>query len=289
LKAESGANPYNLSGIENQVNVTIGDICDPAVIGPLIQNQDFLFNMAGQVSHLASMSEPIEDLRVNAIGPLVMLEECRKRNPTIKTIYAGTRQIYGRAQYLPVDEKHALEPVDYNGVSKLAGEMYHFVAQRAYGLRVTVIRMTNVFGPGMRVKDARQTFIGWWFHQLIDGQELEVFGDGTQTRDLNYIAEVVAALLLAAANPISDGKIYNLGGGRPVRLLDLAQLMVEINGSGGYHLTPFPPERKQIDIGDFYADTRKIEDELGWKPEISLEAGIADTLEYYRKHKEYYW
>lgn len=289
LKPESGANPYNLSGIESQVNLTIGDVCDPSVIGPLIQNKDFLFNLAAQVGHLASMREPFEDLRVNAVGPLVMLEECRTRNPTIKTIYAGTRQIYGRPQYLPVDEKHSLEPVDYNGVSKLAGEMYHLVCQRVYGLRVTVIRMTNVFGPGMRVKDARQTFIGWWFHQLIEGQELEVFGNGTQTRDLNYVDDVVDALLLTAANPISDGKIYNLGGGGPVRLLDLAELMVKINGSGGYRLTPFPSDRKQIDIGNFYADTRKIENELHWKPGTSLEAGIARTLEYYRKYKEHYW
>jgi UDP-glucose 4-epimerase len=289
LQPGSGANYFNISGIEDRVNVVIGDICDSELIGSLVEGQNFLFNLAGQVGHLASLHEPLVDNKNNALAALILLEECRQRNPGIKIVYAGTRQIYGRPNYLPVDELHPLEPVDYNGVSKLTGEMYHLVCHRIYGLHTSIIRMSNVFGPGMRVKDDRQTFIGWWFRQLIEGDELQVFGTGMQTRDLIYVDNVVDALLLTVVNPTSDGQIYNLGGGRPISLLDLAQNMVEINGYGSYRLVPFPEERKQIDIGNFYADTRKIESHLNWRSKISLKEGIASTLNFYRKYKEHYW
>jgi UDP-glucose 4-epimerase len=202
-------------------------------------------------------------------------------------VYAGTRQVYGRPTYLPVDENHSLIPLDNNGVSKQAGEMYHIVYHRVHGMATCVLRMTNVYGPRMRIKDDHLTFIGWWFHQLLTGKDIEIFGDGRQIRDLNYVDDVVNALLLCAAHPAARGKIYNLGG-EPVDLLNLARLMVEGNGGGQYVIVPFPENRKRIDVGDYYGDYTLIKTEVGWQPQTTLREGIARLLEYYRMNLEHY-
>jgi nucleoside-diphosphate-sugar epimerase len=250
---------------------------------PLLAGQDLLFDLAGRVSHLDGMADPLSDLEANALAPLRMLEACRQANPGLRIVHAGTRQIYGRPQRLPVDEDHPLEPADYNGVSKLAGEWYHRLSHRIYGLQTTVLRMTNVYGPGMRIRDARKTFVGLWVRQLLEGGEITVYGDGRQLRDLNYVEDVVDALLLAVSSPQAGGQVYNLGA-NPVRLIDLAQTMIAVNGGGSYRLVPFPQERKRIDIGDYDGDFTRIRSELGWLPATSLRDGIAATLAYYRVH-----
>jgi UDP-glucose 4-epimerase len=255
----------------------------------LVRGQDFVFNLAGQVSHLDSMKDPLTDLEINCRSQLSILEACRKYNPGVKIVYAGTRQVYGRPRYLPVDESHPCEPTDFNGVNKMAGEWYHLVCHRVFGLRTVSLRMTNVYGPRMRVKDARQTFMGWWLRCIVDGRELEVFGDGSQIRDFTHVDDVSEALLLAAAQPVADGKIYNLGGNEPIRLLDLARLMVEINQHGSYRVVPFPPDLKAIDIGDYYGNYAKIQAELGWRPAMPLRRGLRETIEFYHKHREHYW
>lgn len=289
LIPEYGGNLFNIAGIEDRVRVNIADVRDRYGMEYLVRGQDFLFNLAGQVSHLDSMQDPYTDLEINCRSQLSILEACRKYNPEVKIVYAGTRQIYGKPHYLPVDEAHPLEPTDINGVDKMAGEWYHLVYHRVYGLRVTSLRLTNVYGPRMRVRDARQTFIGWWIRQIVEGQELQIFGDGQQVRDFNYVDDVVEACLLAAADPVADGEIYNLGGDEPITLLDLAKLMVEINGSGSYRLVPFPPDRKRIDIGDYYGDYTRIRTQLGWQPRISLRVGLEHTLAFYRQNREHYW
>jgi UDP-glucose 4-epimerase len=289
LAPDSGGNPFNINGLEERLRVTIADTRDEDQMGRLIRGQDYLFNLAGQGSHAGSMRDPYTDLEINGAAQLSILGLCRKLNPAVRIVYAGTRQVYGCPRYLPVDEDHPLEPVDYNGVSKMAGEWYHKVSHRVYGLRTTSLRMTNVYGPRMRVKDANQTFIGWWFRRALEGDEIQVFGDGKQVRDFNYIDDVVEALLLAAGAPAAEGQVYNLGGDEPVSLLDLADLVVSLNGAGRYHLTDFPPERKQIDIGDYYGDYSRIHADLGWQPKISLREGIACTLAFYRQYREHYW
>lgn len=288
LAPESGGNLFNVEEIKDRVRIEIGDVRDGPLVAGLLPGQDFLFNLAGQVSHIGGMQDPQTDLEVNAAAHLQILELCRTRNPPIKVVYASTRQVYGRPRALPVDESHPLDPVDYNGVSKLAAEMYHTVCGRVYGLRTTVLRMTNVYGPRMRVRDARQTFIGWWFRRLIEGQELQVYGSGEQLRDLNYVDDVVAALLLSAADPAADGQVYNLGA-EPVSLLDLARLTAACSEGGSYHLVPFPEERRRIDIGDYCGDTTRIRTQLGWQPQVPLNEGLARTLAFYREHREHYW
>ncbi len=286
---KSGANRFNLADIEEQVEVVIGDMCDSELVAAQVEQQDYIFNLAAHSGHLASLREPLLDNRQNAQAAVVLLEACRMHNPDVKVVYTSTRQIYGRPQYFPVDEKHPLKPVDYNGVSKMAAELYHQICGRIYGLRSVVVRLSNVFGPGMRVKDDRQTFIGWWFRQLCEGRELVVFGNGQQTRDLNYVDDVVDALLRCAQLSSADGEVYNLGSGQPIRLWDLAQLMISIYGSGRCRLAPFPKKRKSIDIGDYFANIDKISTDLGWKPVTSLPAGIEQTLAFYQSHREHYW
>lgn len=280
---------FNIEPIRDKVEIIFADMGDRTIMERIIPGQNFIFNIAGQVSHLDSMKNPQHDLAVNAFSHLAMIELCRKLNPNVKIIYAGTRQVYGIPQFLPVNEKHPVMPIDYNGISKIAGEWYHMVAHRNFGLRAVSLRMTNVYGPRMRVKDARKTFIGEWFRLLIEDKELQVFGTGQQMRDLNYIDDVIDALLGIALHPQSDGNVYNLGGNEPISLLDLAKLMITISGSGRYRIRPFPPSRKRIDIGSYYGDYTKIQQAIGWNPTISLLEGVQRTLAYYRQYKKYYW
>jgi UDP-glucose 4-epimerase len=289
LDSRYGGNMFNIAEFRDQVRVVVADIRDQILMTDLVRGQDFLFNLAGQISHLGSMQDPRTDLEINCSSVLSILELCRLHNPTLKIVYSSTRQIYGRPRYLPVDEKHPMEPIDFNGISKMAGGWYHILYNQVYGMRTTSLRLTNVYGPRMWAKDGRLSFIGLWFRQMVEGQELLIFGDGKQIRDFNHVEDVVDALLLSAANPCSDGQIYNLGGEQPITLLELADLMVEINGSGSYRLVEFPPERKIIDIGDYYGDYTKISNQLGWQPRIKLREGIAETLAYYRQHKKHYW
>ena len=289
LNSRYGGNLFNIAEFKDQVRVVVADIRDEILMTGLVRDQDFLFNLAGQISHLGSMQDPGTDLEINCSSVLAILEMCRLHNPDIKVVYSGTRQIYGRPRYLPVDEKHPMEPIDFNGISKMAGGWYHILYNQVYGMQTTSLRLTNVYGPGMWVKDGRLSFIGLWFRQIVEGQELLIFGDGKQIRDFNHVEDVVDALLLSAANPASAGQIYNLGGEQPISLLNLANLMLEVNRGGSYSLVEFPPERKIIDIGDYYGDYTKINTELGWQPTIKLRDGIASTLDYYRQHKEHYW
>jgi UDP-glucose 4-epimerase len=289
LIPEYGGSLFNIAGIEETVRVNISDVRDEHSLRFLVQGQDVLFNLAGQTSHVDSMRDPYTDLEINCRSQLSILEACRHHNPEAKIVFASTRQIYGRPQSLPVDEQHPIAPVDINGINKTAGEWYHLLYGEVYGLAICILRLTNTYGPRMRVRDARQTFLGYWLKQLITDGELQVFGDGSQRRDFNYVDDAVSAFLLAAASPEANGSVYNLGDKEHVSLLDLAELLIELNGSGSYRIVPFPPDREVIDIGDFYADFAKIEEQLGWRPQINLRDGLMQTLEYYREHGAHYW
>ena len=285
---EYGGNLFNLEPIKNKVKLNISDVRDEHSMKYLINDQDYLFNLAGQTSHIDSMNDPYVDLEINARAQLSILEACRRYNPKIKIVFASTRQIYGRPQYLPVDENHPLYPVDVNGINKMAGEWYHIVYNDVYKIRSVVLRLTNTYGPRMRVKDARQTFLGIWIKNVIEGNKILVFGDGKQIRDFNYVDDVVNAILLSAQSEDADGMIFNLGADDPINLEDTAKLMIEISHNANYELVPFPAERKAIDIGDYYADYRKIRSKLGWQPKISLKDGLKLTINYYQEFNKHY-
>ena len=289
LIPEYGGNLFNIHDIRDRVTVDLTDVRDAAAMSSLIKKRQFLFNLAGQTSHLDSMTDPMTDLNINAAAQLHILEACRLHNRDLKIVFASTRQVYGRPEYLPVDEKHPIEPVDVNGINKLAGEWYHLLYNNVYQIRACALRLTNTYGPGMRVKDARQTFLGIWIRRLIEGKPIQIFGDGKQRRDFNFVTDVVEALLRAAASREADGQVFNLGHHEQIGLQELASLLVEISGGGNYELVPFPDDRKTIDIGDYYADFRKIEKVLGWSPQVMLKDGLKKTLYYYREHHAQYW
>jgi UDP-glucose 4-epimerase len=289
LIPEYGGNLANIAGIEDAVRVNVSDVRDEHSFRSLIRGQEVLFNLAGQTSHVDSLHDPFTDLDINCRSQLSILETCRRENPEVKVVFASTRQLYGRPRYLPVDEQHPLAPVDPNGVNKAAGEGYHLVYGQVYGLRSSILRLTNTYGPRMRVKDDRQTFLGTWLRLAVEGGELLIFGDGTQRRDFTYVDDAVDAFLLAGARPEADGEIFNLGGDPPVSLAELAQLLVEVAGGGSYRLVPFPEERRSIDIGDYFGDDSKIRGRLGWEPAVPLREGLARSLEYYRERAASYW
>jgi UDP-glucose 4-epimerase len=249
----------------------------------IIRGQDYLFNLAGQTSHQDSMEDPHTDLEINCRAQLTILEACRRYNPAVRIVFASTRQIYGRPERLPVDETHLLRPVDVNGINKMAGEWYHVLYNNVYGLRASALRLTNTYGPRMRVKDARQTFLGVWIRAIVEGKPFEVW-EGQQLRDFTYVDDAVDAFLLAAASDEASGQVMNLGGDRVISLKDLADLLLEVNGGGKYTIRSFPPERKRIDIGDYYADFSRARSLLGWQPRVRLEEGLARTLAFYRRH-----
>lgn len=283
-----GGNLFNIEPVKDKVTINIADVRDEYSMVYLVKGQDYLFNLAGQTSHIDSMNDPYTDMEINCRSQLSILEACRKHNPEIKIVFASTRQIYGIPEYLPVDEKHPLHPTDVNGINKMAGEWYHILYNNVYGIRACALRLTNTYGPRMRIKDARQTFLGLWIRQVLEGEEIKVFGDGTQLRDFNYIDDTVEAFLITASSNEANGLIFNLGSTEYISLRDLARLLIEINGKGTYEVVPFPPDRKKIDIGSYYSNYEKIHKRLSWKPKVMLKHGLTSTLEYYKKYGNRY-
>ncbi|MFN8496066.1 MAG: NAD-dependent epimerase/dehydratase family protein [Caldilineaceae bacterium] len=289
LIPDYGGNRFNITGYEDRLHVNIADVRDPYSMRALVKGQDVIFNLAGQVSHIDSMTDPFSDLEINARAQLSILEACRHENPDVKVVYAGTRQQYGKPDYLPLDENHLQHPTDVNGVNKLAGEWYHIVYHTAYGLRTTSLRLTNTYGPRQLMKHNRQGFIGWFVRLAVEGKEIQLYGDGQQLRDLTYVDDVVDAFLRAGASDAVNGQVFNLGGQAPVSLLALAQRLVKVAGQGSVRLVPWPEERKRIDIGDVYSSYARIQAVLGWQPTIDLRTGLAQTVAYYQQHRQHYW
>ncbi len=283
LIPEYGGSLFNICDIERQVKVNISDVRDEHSMHYLVRGQDYLFNLAGQTSHLDSMHDPYTDLEINCRAQMSILEACRKHNPDIKVVFASTRQIYGKPEYLPVDEKHRIHPVDVNGINKMAGESYHILYNDVYGIRTCALRLTNTYGPRMRVRDARQTFLGVWIRAVVEGKPFEVWG-GQQLRDFTYVDDAVEAFLMAAGKEDANGQVFNLGGEGVISLKDLADLLIEVNGGGNYNIHSFPSERKRIDIGDYFADYERIHSVLGWRPQVALRNGLARTLAYFQEN-----
>jgi UDP-glucose 4-epimerase len=288
LIPDYGGNLFNIEDVCNRVRVNISDVRDVTSMNYLVQGQGFIFNLAGQRSHIDSMRDPYTDLEINCRSQLSILEACRHYNPGVKVVYAGTRQVYGVPDYLPVDERHPLHPTDVNGINTVAGEWYHILYNNVYGVRSTSLRLTNTYGPRQLMKHSRQGFTSWFMRQAIDDEEIQIFGDGEQRRDFTYVDDAVDAFLRAGASDAANGEVFNLGG-EVSSLRAFAELLIAVVGSGRHRLVPFPPEQKIIDIRDYYADTTKIASVLGWHPHTSLEAGVRLTIEYYRGHKAHYW
>jgi UDP-glucose 4-epimerase len=287
LIPDYGGNLFNIEPFRERLHVNISDVRDTYSMRHLVQGKDYLFNLAGQTSHLDSMLNPMPDLEINCHAQLSTLEACRVCNPKIKIVFASTRQIYGRPERLPVSETHPLNPVDVNGINKMAGEKYHLLYSQVHGVKAAALRLTNTIGPRMRIKDARQTFVGVWIRRLLEGKPIEVWG-GEQLRDFTDVEDAVQAFLLAATEPKTAGEVYNLGGSEVIDLVSLAKLLVEVHGGGSYTIREFPAEQHAIDIGNYYSDFSKIRSQLGWEPRRSLRGTIERTLAFYRDSLGHY-
>jgi UDP-glucose 4-epimerase len=288
LIPEYGGNLWNIRDIEDHLRVNIADVRDVASMRQLVRGREVIFNLAGQVSHSDSMKDPYTDLEINCRSQLSILEACRANNRTVKIVYAGTRQQYGKPQYLPVDEHHLVQPTDVNGINKMAGEWYHILYANVYGLRATSLRLTNSYGPGMLLKHGRQGFIPWFVRRVLLGEPIEVFGTGDQKRDMNFVDDVVRAFLLVGSTDATNGEVYNLGGAEVVSLREFAETLISLAGRGNYRIVPFPEEGRRIDIGDYYGSYAKIRSDVGWEPKIDVREGLTRTLRYYEENLAHY-
>ncbi len=290
LIPEYGGNPYNIREFADRVHVNYSDIRDPWSIRHLVQGQDYIFNLAGQVSHIDSMQDPETDLDINCRSQLSLLQACRENNPDTRIVFAASRQQYGRPQFVPVTEEHPLVPVDVNGINLVAGERYHLLYHDVYGIAAVSLRLTNTYGPHLLMKHDRQGFITTFIRLAIEGKPIKVFGDGSQLRDFTYVSDAVDAFLTAGVVDEADGEAFNVGGLEPVPLIEVAALCQELAGAGGEVETmPWPPERKKIDIGSIYVDHTKLTKTTGWEPTVDLREGLAETIAFYQEHGEHYW
>jgi nucleoside-diphosphate-sugar epimerase len=283
-----GGNIYNIKPVEKRVKFINADIRNEKKIDSLVRGQEIIFNLAGTLSHIDSMTDPMTDLDINCRAQLSLLESVRKYDSKAKIIFAGTRNQYGKAKYLPVDENHPQEPTDINGINSIAAEKYHLMYTNVYSIPTVSLRMTNTYGPRHQMKHPRQGVLNWFIRQVIEGEKVRLFGDGRQVRDVNYVDDVVEALLMAGQSEKGWGEAYNLGG-NAVSLEDFVKMVIRVFGKGSYQTVNFPSERKKIEIGDYRADYSKMTKTYGWKPKVNLEEGIEKTIRYYMENRRYYW
>jgi UDP-glucose 4-epimerase len=288
LLPDYGGNLFNIAGIENRLRVNIADVRQNTTMNYLVRDREVIFNLAGQVSHIDSMRDPHTDLEINCRGQLTILEACRQHNPATKVVYAGTRQIYGRPDRLPVDETHLVRPTDINGINKAAGEYYHLVYNNVFNVRACSLRLTNVYGPRQLIRNNRQGFIGWFIRLAIEGKEIQIYGDGSQIRDFVHVDDVADAFLRAGANDACNGDVFNVGGSEPIAHRDLVKLLLEESGRGSMTFVEWPDDKRKIDIGSFYSDSSKFTRVAGWTPAVGLRQGLQQTLAYYREHLDKY-
>jgi UDP-glucose 4-epimerase len=284
LIPDYGGNLFNIDGIADRVQVNVADIRQPSTMNHLVRNRAVIFNLAGQVSHIDSMRDPYADLEINCRSQLTILEACRYNNPSVKVVFAGTRQVYGHPDSLPVTEGHLVRPTDVNGINKAAGEYYHLVYNNVFGVRACSLRLTNVYGPRQLVKHDRQGFIAWFIRLAVEDRTISIYGDGSQLRDFVYVDDAADAFLRAGADEACNGGVFNVGGDGPVSHRDLATLLVRTAGTGRVEYVEWPPDKKAIDIGSFYADSSKFRRTTGWAPATALADGLGKTIAFYRRH-----
>jgi nucleoside-diphosphate-sugar epimerase len=282
LIPQGGGSRQNIASIIDDVAVKTCDMRDGASLEMLVQGKEYIFNLAAHVSHADSMREPQLDLACNCVATLNLVEACRKLAPDTKLVFTSTRQVYGRPRQLPVKEDHPAVPIDINGIHKLAAEYYHLLYDGAYGLRSTVLRLTNTYGPRQRINDDRQGVAAVFLRQALLGKTIDLYAGGHQRRDFNFGDDVVDALLLAASNPRCYGKVFNLGAARPHSLLDLTAILRQLC-EFTVRCVPFPSDQKVIDIGDYYGDYSAFREATGWEPKTSLEEGLRRTIDFYRE------
>jgi len=288
LIPDYGGNLFNIDGIVDRVRINIADIRQQSTMNYLVRDRAVIFNLAGQVSHIDSMRDPYTDLEINCRSQLTILEACRYHNAGVKIVFAGTRQVYGRPDRLPVSETHLVRPTDVNGINKAAGEYYHLVYNNVFGVRACSLRLTNIYGPRQLIKHNRQGFLGWFVRRAIDNEVIQLYGDGSQLRDVVFVEDAVDAFLRAGADDACNGDVFNVGGDTPYTLRELAQVISDIAGAGRIECVDWPADKKLIDIGSFYVDSSKFRRLTDWVPRVALRDGMQRTIAFYQQHYRQY-
>lgn len=284
-----GGNLFNIKDIEDKVKVNFSDVRNELSMNHLVKGKDYIFHLAGQVNHVDSMRNPVQDLDINCRGTLVLLEALRHCNRDARVIFAGTRGEYGASVKLPVDEDHPTNPKGIYAVTNLTAEKMVLVYDDVYGIKGACLRITNTYGPRHHMAHDEYGVFNWFIRMAIDDEEIPVFGDGRILRDFLYVEDLVECMLMMTTIDAAYGKVFNVGTGVPVSFIELAKKIVEIAGAGKAKFTEFTQERQEVEPGDYYADISRIRQTVGWEPRISLEEGIGKTIEYYRKYKKEYW
>ncbi len=285
-----GGNRHNIEPVKDKVSLDISDIRDADAMNQLVQGQDVLFHIGMQTSHVDSMTDPLWDIDINCRGNMIVYEALRRHNPGCYVVYAGTRGQYGVLERIPVDETHPMHPTDIYGVNKVAAELYGFVYRRVYGLRFCSLRVNNSYGPRHQMRHGKYGILNWFIRTAMDGGTIQLFGDGSQQRDYNYVDDVTDAFLRAGAlAQVCDGEAFNLGSGRPRSLREATELVIRYAGSGRYELAPWPTERKAIETGDYVADFSRFTRATGWTPRVEMEEGLQRTVAFYKEHRRHYW
>ncbi len=286
---EYGGNLFNIESVKDRVTVNFGDICDRLAMNWLVRDQDYVFHLAGQVSHIKSMTDPFPDIEFNIKGTMVVMEAIRHHNPTAKVVFTGTRGQYGPAIALPVNESAPTNPKAIYEISNLTAEKIIQVYHETHGIPAVMLRLTNIYGPRAQMKHSQYGVVNWFVRQALDGVPIPVFGTGRILRDFVYVDDCVDAILATATCPAAVGEIFNVGWDQPTSFLELAQILERLCATGWWHYAPFTPERAAQEPGDFYSDITKIRTMVGWEPRTGLEEGLRRTLEYYEANRQQYW
>jgi len=285
---DHGANLFNINGIEDKVRVVKEDIRNSPSLSELVKDNEIIFNIAGQVSHLDSISAPFTDYEINVLGNLKILEACRNLGNSVKIVYAGTRSQYGEVKKLPVDEETPRLPLDIYSVHKDAAERLHFIYASIFALKVTSLRINNVFGPRHQMQHPRYGVLNWFIRLALENKEISIFGQGDQIRDYSFVDDITRAFLLVGEKKESEGEAYNVGSGNPIKFNEMAEKVIKLAGGGKLKTVPWPDGYKKIEVGDYRVNTSKLK-ALGWRPEVSFEEGLEKTIEFYRKYRGRYW
>ncbi len=283
-----GGNLFNVDGIKDQVKINFCNICDSHNLAQLLSGQDYIFNLMGTHNKYDGVDNPFYDLELNCRAHLSVLETASKVNPDAKIVFCSNRNQYGKPIQLPVSEEHPQKPIEINGIHQLTIENYYNFYHRVHGLKTTGLRLTSTYGPRHFMRHHKLGVVNWFIKLILDNREVYIFGDGKQIRDINHVDDVTEAMLLVAAHKEAAGKVYNLGGA-PVSMENLIKKLIELTGNGGYKIMPYPEQFKILELGDYKADYSKINKELGWSPQISLDEGLRNTIRFYERFKRYYW
>ncbi|MCW5962976.1 MAG: NAD-dependent epimerase/dehydratase family protein [Bryobacterales bacterium] len=283
LAAGCGGDPRNIVGGSGSIRVVVADIACADAAADCLRGCDAVFNLAAEIAHTAHLDAAARDLSLNVQSQLEFLAHCVKYAPGVRVVYTSTRQVYGIPQYLPVDEKHTTQPLDFNGVHKLAASQYHLLLWRMGQLDSVVLNLTNIYGPRIALHLPQQGFLANFLARALRGDGLEVFGDGEQLRDPLYVTDAVRSILHAGAISLGTNRVFNIGNPETHSILDIARLLSKLAGLPEPAIRPFPAELRPIDVGSYATDVRHAEAVLGWRATVSIEEGLANSLRFYGK------